>query len=78
MTLPKKGTRTVQVEGKNYRWKVGKITREYANITVETPTKEIWQFRARMKEFDAGMDEYKGIPITPVMVRDFIQDRLAE
>ena len=47
MTLPKKGTRKIIVDGKTYRWRVGNDFNpeygDYGTVIVEEPSGKIWK-----------------------------------
>lgn len=83
MTLPKKKSRPLEVDGVNYRWMVGKTDHRdgTANVVIELPDGSNIDYRAKVEKWDPnagdyGDGEYQGIPVTPAMVRDFIRSRL--
>lgn len=81
MTLPKKNSRTVEVDGVSYRWMVGKTNHRdgTANVVVELPDGTTMTYREKVEKWDFnakdGNGGYLGIPVTPEMVRDFIRSR---
>lgn len=87
MTLPKKKSRTIEVDGVNYRWMIGKErnaphpesnrhTAYYADIIVETPDGTILKHEAMIGTQAFLDDESRDLPMTPAMVRTFIRSRL--
>jgi len=67
-----KDARKIVVDGKNYRWKVGKLRREdgyiYSDVIIELPTGKIRKFEECMGTTDIGVQ----YPITPDTVRNLI------
>ncbi len=85
MTLPKKKSRNIEVDGIKYRWMVGTIKYRggmgYADVVVEDPKGKILKYTETLKsrkEVDMGwgMDKYIYVPVTPVMIRDFIRSQV--
>lgn len=81
MTLPRKGTRKIQVAGQTYRWRLNKI-REHgcedcpkvdANLVVETPEGRVWSTSVGLTTPSVPLES---IPCTPADVRQFIEARL--
>ena len=73
MTLPRKASRDIEIDGKIYRWMVKRIGERKdgtARLTVENPdTGEIKQQMFR------GMEEHDPPRITPIDVKEFIYER---
>ena len=67
-----KDARKIVVDGKNYRWKVGKLRREdgyiYSDVVIELPDGKIRKFEECMGTTDIGVQ----YPITPDTVRNLI------
>ena len=78
MTLPKKKSRNITVDGVKYRWTVGKIHFKggmgYADVVVETPKGQVMKYTEKLKHHKDG--ESIGLPVTPAMVKEFIQSRV--
>ena len=73
MTLPKKGSRTLEYNGQNYRWMVGKSRQEtskdgvvcnIADLVVETPEGKTFKEALFLSVGDG--------PVEPVTARDAI------
>jgi hypothetical protein len=78
MTLPKKASRDIEVNGKTYRWmvkRVGPVKEGTARLTVEDPaTGEVKQRMFRGSGWE-GMEVHDPPRVTPGEVKGFILER---
>jgi hypothetical protein len=54
MTLPKKGTRTLELDGETYRWRLGRTSEgdTHTNLAVENPDGQVWTACVRIRGVD--------------------------
>lgn len=76
MALPSKGTRTIEHEGKTYRWRLGKTRDQFATLAVEAPNGRIWTKKVRTQRDSYGDSDSIGVSVTPADVKSFIDDKL--